>query len=63
MEYILGLITGVLLSLLVLVAVAYLRPTVERTINRTISMVKKKGEIIEPENEDVEQWIENLKRE
>lgn len=59
----LGLIVGLLLALIVLIAVVYLRPTIERTISQATSMIKKKGEIIEPENEDVENWIDNLKTE
>ena len=63
MIYLLGVITGVLIANLVLVALMYFRPSIERTINRTQSILKKKGEIFEPDSEDLREWVDNLKSE
>jgi hypothetical protein len=61
--YLLGLSTGLILALFMLVALNYFRPSLERTINKTISLTGKKGEILEPENDDVRDWVESLKKE
>jgi ABC-type lipoprotein release transport system permease subunit len=60
MIYLIGILTGLVLAILVLISVAYLRPSIERTINRTLSITKKKGKIIEPEDNEVSDWLKSL---
>ena len=60
-ELTLGIIIGLIFAVLVLVVLMYFKTPLERTINRTLSITRKKGEILEPENEDIENWEESLK--
>lgn len=60
MIFILGIITGLIMGVLVFLIVSYFRPVIERTIKQADSLAKRKGEILEPENDDVEEWLKNL---
>ena len=62
-EYFLGIITGLVVSVFILLAIAHFRPVIERILNQTVSKLKKKGEIIEPDSEELKDWIDNLKSE
>ncbi|MEK7180016.1 MAG: hypothetical protein AAB706_00915 [Patescibacteria group bacterium] len=63
MMYILGIITGICLSILTLVVSLIFKTPLERTINQIGSRVKEKGKILEPENEEIKKWVEELKNE
>ena len=63
MIYILGIITGLLISTFILLAVSYFRPQIERTIAQTTSKLKQKGEIFEPNDESLENWVNELPHE
>lgn len=54
--YILGVITGILLSL---VMVVY-RPVIYRTSKQFESKMMRKGSILEPENDELSNWVEGL---
>jgi hypothetical protein len=63
MEYILGIITGLVIAVLTMVTLIYFKPSIERTAKQIVSRVRMKGEIIEPENEELESWVNKLKQE
>lgn len=62
MIFILGLLTGLILATIVLIITLYSKPKVERTINQIASKTRQKGSILEPENEELEQWLSTLKK-
>ena len=55
-----GIVIGLILATFILVVLMYFKTPVERTINRTLSITRKKGEIIEPDDENLKDWIDNL---
>lgn len=57
-----GIIAGILLSLITIIITLYFRPSIERKVNQLASQFKEKGRIIEPEN-DMETFLESLKQE
>ena len=59
MFYILGIITGLISSILILVIVSHFRSNIERTLNKTILLTQKKGEIILPPSEMEEFLLNN----
>ena len=61
--YILGILTGLSISCIVFMVTLYSKPKVERIINQVTSRLKEKGAILEPENEEINQWVETLKSE
>lgn len=56
----LGIIIGILLSFIFIVSGLIYKPRVDRFIKQTESKFKTKGSIIEPESEELEQWVEEL---
>lgn len=61
MEYFLGIIAGLVIATFILSVLLYFRPSIDRTIRQVASKVKKGGEIIEPEDEELKNWVDNLK--
>ena len=61
--YILGILTGLSISCIVFMVTLYSKPKVERIINQVTARLKEKGVILELENEEINQWVENLKNE
>lgn len=59
MIYILGVITGILIMGFLFA----FKPPIERTMNQLQSRGKAKGVILEPEAEELSQWLDNLKDE
>ena len=58
--YLLGIVTGILLTgFLVIISMLFKQPII-RTINQFESKLKTKGQIIEPPEEEIESWINNL---
>lgn len=63
MLYLLGLTTGVVIAILILLATMRFRVPIERTINRALSMTKQKGEIFEPDDNEIKDWLDKLPKE
>lgn len=63
MMYFLGLLTGILITGLVLVFSILLKPETNRVINRLGSKFKPKGVIIEAEREEVSDWVKSIQHE
>jgi MFS superfamily sulfate permease-like transporter len=55
-----GIIVGLLLALLVAVLNTRFKTPVERTVNQIAAQTKPKGKILEPENEELEAWVNQL---
>ena len=62
MYFFLGLITGLLLATLLIVLVMYFHQPIERKIRQVESKLKAKGSIIEASENEIEQWVEELKK-
>lgn len=60
MIYILGIITGLVIAVLVLLILSRNKPAINRTINQLQNKLKKKGSVIELESEEVDDWIRTL---
>lgn len=58
--YILGIVTGLLISLVIIAITLWQKPKIERVLNQTQSKLKEKGKIIEPEDELYDEFITNL---
>lgn len=67
MLFILGILTGIGLSMISVLAsilfMARYKPALERTIKQTESRFKKKGSILEPESEELSNWVRDLPQE
>lgn len=63
MIFILGIITGLLLSMFFMVCLIWLKSPAERKMRQIESRLQRKGVIIEPENEEVTSWVETLPKE
>lgn len=56
----LGIIIGILLSILVvLLNIRYAKPA-ERLVNQLTSTLKMKGKLLDPEDESVKTWVDQL---
>ena len=58
--FILGTILGVAISLVVIVVTLYYQPEIKQRVNSLGSKFKAKGELFEPENELVVDWLKEL---
>lgn len=63
MYFLFGWIVGVLNAGIVTLIALWQKPAVTRGINKTISLLRRKGVVIEPEDEDFQSWVEELKEE
>lgn len=50
--YILGIITGLLIDIY--------RPSIARSLRQVDSKIKKKGSILEPESDELSEWVKGL---
>lgn len=60
--YILGVITGIIIMAMIVVIHLLTKPAIDRILNQTASKFKEKGKIIEQKDEEIEDWINNLKQ-
>lgn len=60
--FILGIIIGILLTLTVFVSTLRLKTPIERTIRQCESRVSPKGNILETETREVEEWVKSLEQ-
>jgi len=60
MMYVFGLLTGITLCIFIAILFKKNEVAITRTINQTGSKLKSKGNIIEPDGEDFEDWLKNL---
>lgn len=58
--FLIGIIIGLLLAICFFCGGLYFKPKTDRIIRQTVSKLSKKGEIIDPESETLENWIKNL---
>lgn len=62
MMYLLGISTGLLIAILIVILNIKIAPIAERKLNQIQSSLKPKGKILEPESEALDNWIENLQK-
>ena len=60
--YILGILTGVLLTGFMLLFSIVFKNPITRAIKQTESIFKEKGKILEPEDNQLEDWVESIKK-
>ena len=60
--YFLGILTGLVVAVLVLIVTLKTKSKIERTINQVESKLKPKGVILSPELEEVENWVNSLEQ-
>jgi hypothetical protein len=60
--YLLGICTGLLFAILIVILNIKIAPIAERRLNQIQSSLKPKGKILEPESEALDDWIENLQK-
>ena len=58
--FILGIIIGLLLSIICVMVTFWQKPKIEKTVKQIQNKLKQNGAIFEPENEDLKNWIESL---
>lgn len=58
--FILGIIVGLLLSLTVIVVSLRAQTRINRRINQLQSTMKIKGSIMEPESEELDEWVNEI---
>lgn len=63
--FIIGIITGILLSIVSTIGVYALsqNKSLYTRFKQVDSLIKKKGQVIDPENGDLQDWINGLKKE
>ena len=64
-SYLLGFLTGIVISMFTILLVSHFKVPIERTIAQTTNKFKEKGEIFEPDinEERLEDLINNLPKE
>lgn len=63
MMYAFGILTGLVVAILNILALLYFKGPVERSVNQLYSSLKEKGKILEPQNEELNAWVDTLKHE
>lgn len=58
--FILGIIVGILLSLLVIATTLVYSPAITRTLKQTQSHAQPKGTILEPESTELADWMNSI---
>lgn len=58
--YALGIITGIGLSAIVLLASIVFKTSIERTVHQAASRLRPKGSILELDDEEVDKWVQSL---
>lgn len=58
--YTLGIITGLIIAVFILISLIYLRQNLERTVKQLQSKIAQKGKLIEPDESGIENWIDQL---
>lgn len=63
--FILGIIVGILLSIVSTIGtyILFQNKNLYTRFKQVDSLVKKKGQVIDPENEELEDWVNGLKKE
>lgn len=63
--FILGIIVGILLSIVSMIGtyILFQNKNLYTRFKQVDSLVKKKGQVIDPENEELEDWVNGLKKE
>lgn len=61
--YVLGILTGISLSIVVSICTLHNRSKVERFMRQAESKLSAKGSIIEPDDETINNWVESLPKE
>lgn len=61
--YFLGLITGLIVTSFVVIIAMLFKQPINRIINQTQSKLQKKGKILEPESEELQDWVNSLAKE
>lgn len=62
MMYLLGVVTGIVICIFVAVLLKKTEQTINRTIQQTKSKLQQKGSIIEPEAEELQDWIKEIEK-
>jgi len=63
MIFILGIIVGLLIALIVLMISLWSKPVIERQLKQVQSQLREKGRVIEPDNEELGDWVKSLPHE
>lgn len=61
--YLLGLITGLIVSISIVIIAMLFKQPLNRIIDQTHSKFKERGKILEPESEELSNWINSLPKE
>lgn len=63
--FILGIIVGILLSIVSMIGtyILFQNKNLYTRFKQVDSLVKKKGQVIDPENEELQDWVNGLKKE
>lgn len=63
--FILGIIVGILLSIVSTIGtyILFQNKNLYTRFKQVDSLVKKKGQVIDPENEELQDWVNGLKKE
>lgn len=61
--YILGVMSGLILAVFSVTIILYFKTSIERKLKQTSSKIKRKGEILEPEDPELIGWINKLPNE
>lgn len=61
-NYILGIITGIMITGFTFIFAIMLKNPIDRQIKQIQSRIKEKGKILEPEDEELISWVESIKK-
>lgn len=63
MIFLFGIVIGLLFAIIFFMVALWAKPITERYVRQAQSKIKEKGAIIEPENEEINNWVESLPKE
>ena len=61
-EYLLGIVTGLIGALILVLIGVWTIPKAERQVRQIQSKLKQKGAILEPESEELENWVIKIRK-
>jgi len=61
--YLFGVLTGMLVAMIIFMVALRAKPKIERMAHQLQSGFQERGKIIEPENEELQNWVDSLKNE
>lgn len=62
MMFVLGLITGLCVAVFVAILTLYTKPNIQRLVTQVEAKLAPKGQVFEPEDGNLQEWLDSIKK-